>query len=245
MKGVIVMHMELYFQIDVVEVMVNSLTWFLIVYFAYRIRKKKSLVIPMWKIMVVVIIGLFSFSLELNFFETPFRFALLPLGVWLLYWFKGNKERWERYRIFAWLGFGANFLFLLATLISIPIHAGLYPSNKPDTYMANISKAALIHIHPSAKEQELDKKALSQQLSQLEQDTVYSEEWHQDTYMNADLNKRRERFPYQLIGVASKWGSGLSPIIYLEEDGKGLLISTSKEQYYFRSKDSIFLRKGE
>jgi hypothetical protein len=63
--------------------------------------------------------------------------------------------------------------------------------------------------------------------------------WYEETYMNAESTKTKERFPYQLIGTSPEWGSGFLTIIYLEEDGKGILLSTSNKQLYFRSEDSI------
>lgn len=48
-------------------------------------------------------------------------------------------------------------------------------------------------------------------------------------------NHREARFPYVLTGIETKWGSGKSPIIYLEKDGKGILISMEDKQLYFRS----------
>ncbi|MGG0720506.1 hypothetical protein ABE096_23440 [Robertmurraya massiliosenegalensis] len=237
--------MELDFQIDIIGITMNILVWCLIGYFAYRIRKKQMVGIPVWKIGIVVLVGLFSFSININLFDTPVRLPILPLGVWILYLFKGDVERWQKYRLFAWLGFWANFLFLLMTFISIPIHHGFYPKSDPATYIGNVEKAFIINIHPSGEERVLNKEILLNQLSQLKEDTVYSEKWYEETYMNADLNEGKERFPYQVIGVSSKWGSGLQPSIYLEEDGKGILILTSSDQYYFRSEDSMLLRKGE
>ena len=72
----------------------------------------------------------------------------------------------------------------------------------------------------------------------MRQEEVFSDQWYEDTYMT-ESNKRNERFPYQLIGTSSKWGSGLETIIYIEDDGKGILLSTPKEQLYFRSEDSF------
>ena len=52
-------------------------------------------------------------------------------------------------------------------------------------------------------------------------------------------SKRKERFPYLLTGVKPKWGSGIPTLIYLEEDGKGILITTPKKQLYFRSQQAL------
>lgn len=239
------MNLEPNFQIDIIGITMSILAWCLIGYFVYRIRKKQSERIPVWKIVIVVLVGLLSFSFNLDVFDTPIRLSILPLGVWIMYLFKGNIERWQKYRLFAWLGFWANFLFLLFAFIAIPIHHGFYPKNEPATYIGNIEKASIINIHPSGEELALSKENLLNHLTQLKQDTVYSEEWYEDTYMNKESNEGKERFPYQLMGISAKWGSGLHPIIYIEEDGKGILITTSREQLYFRSEVSMLLRKGE
>ena len=38
------------------------------------------------------------------------------------------------------------------------------------------------------------------------------------TILRPKLNKRNERFPYQLIGTSPIWGSGLHTIIYIEDE---------------------------
>lgn len=78
-----------------------------------------------------------------------------------------------------------------------------------------------------------------EQLDTMRKETIYSDEWYRDTYMNAEPNQRNERFPYQLIGTSSKWGSGLQSIIFIEDDGKGMLLSTPQQQIYFRSDRSL------
>ena len=99
--------------------------------------------------------------------------------------------------------------------------------------------ASILNIHPSAKNQSLNKESLLKQLHTMRQEMIYSDQWYEDTYMKTESNKRGERFPYQLIGTSSKWGSGLHTIIFIEDDGKGILLSTPKKQLYFRSEDSL------
>lgn len=207
---------------------------------AFRIYKKQVVKPKIWKIFIVTFVGLFSFAIEWNMFHTMFRFPLLPLGVWILYFFlNGKGERWQTYRLFAWLGFWANFIFLLSTLLAMPIHQVIYPKGEPTTYIATIDHSSIINIHPSAKEQILNKDSLLKQLPTMRQETINSAQWYQDIYLNTESNITSERFPYQLIGTSSKWGSGLHTIIFIENDGKGILISTPKEQLYIRSEDSL------
>jgi hypothetical protein len=190
--------------------------------------------------MIVIFVGFFSFSINWNMFDTAFKLSILPLGVWILYFlFKRKGERWQIYRHFVWIGFWANYIFLASILIAIPVHHMAYPKDEPTTYISSIEDASIITIHPSAKDQSLNKKSLLKQLHTMRQETIYSDQWYEDTYMNTESNNRNERFPYQLIGTSSKWGSDLHTIIYVEDDGKGILLSTPQKQLYFRSEDSF------
>lgn len=228
------------FTFNAIMILTGFFAWGFIAYFAYRIYKKRMVKPKKWKIFIVIFAGLFSFSINWNMFDTMLKFPILPLGVWILYFvLKGKDERWQTYRSFAWLGFCANFLFLAAALIAMPIHQAIYPKDKPTTYISNIADASIINIHPSAKERSLDKESLSKHLHTMGKETIYSDQWYEDTYMNTELNKKSERFPYQLIGTSSKWGSGFHTIIFIENDGKGILITTPKKQLYFRSEDSL------
>ena len=227
------------FTINVVAIVTGILAWGSIIFLAYRVYKKQSVRPKVWKILLVMFVGLFSFSFNWNMFDTMVKFPILPLGVWILYFIlKGREERWQTYRSFAWLGFWANFIFLASTLIAIPVHHVVYPKNEPSTYISNVGNASILNIHPSAKDWSLNKESLLKQLDTMSQEEVFSDQWYEDTYMT-ESNKRNERFPYQLIGTSSKWGSGLETIIYIEDDGKGILLSTPQEQLYFRSEDSF------
>lgn len=178
-------------------------------------------------------------------FDTLIKFPILPLGVWILYFvLRGKNESWQTYRAFAWLGFWMNFLFLVSTLIAIPIHQIIYSKEEPSTYLSNIKNASITTIHPSAKESSFNKESLLTQLHTLQQGTIYSDQWYEDLYMNPETEQRDERFPYQLIGTSSKWGSGIETMIFIEEDGKGILIATPRKQLYFRSEESVLEEGG-
>ncbi|WP_040205318.1 hypothetical protein [Neobacillus jeddahensis] len=233
------------FDLNAIGVFTGILAWSVIGFFAYQIYKKQMVKPKVWKILMAILVGLFSFSINWNMNETMFRIPILPLGVWILYFFcKGKAGRWQTYRTFAWLGFLMNFVFLFLTLVSIPIYHMIYSENEPSTYISTVENASIITIHPSAKNPTLKEEKLLKQLSSMSQEKIYSNQWYDDTYKNHELIDRKERFPYQLIGASPKWGSGLNTIIYIEDDGKGILISTPKKQLYFRSEESI-LERGE
>ncbi|MGG1662485.1 hypothetical protein [Brevibacillus sp. NRS-1366] len=232
--------MEINVNYNAIEALSVILGWVVIVFFAYRIYQKHIVKPKVWKIPLIILAGLFSFSINWNMFDTIFKLPILPLGVWILYFvFKGKDERWQTYRSFAWLGFGANFIFFASTLITIPLHHVIYPKDELSVYISNVENASIINIHPSAKDRSLNKDSLLKQLDTLRQEAIYSDQWYKETYINTESNKRNERFPYQLIGTSSKWGSGLHTLIYIEDDGKGILLSTPKKQLYFRSNDSL------
>lgn len=235
--GVIV-HMD--FPINIIASITGIVAWSVIGILAYRIYKKQIVKPKVWKVLIVIFVGLFSFSINWYMFNTMVKLPILPLGVWILYWFFRKKaEQWQTYRTFAWLGFFMNFIFLVSTLVITLVHYVVYPKNEFSTYISAVENAAIIQIHPSAKDRSLNNEHLLKQLQTMRQETIYSEQWYGETYMNAESNQINERFPYQLIGTLPKFGSGIHTIVYVEADGKGMLISTPKNQVYFRSEDSL------
>ena len=232
--------MEISRNFNLIEIVTVILGWLIIAFFAYRIYQKQIVKPKVWKIPLLILVGLISFSIDLGMFDIILKLPILPLGVWILYFvFKGKDERWQTCRSFAWLGFGANFIFIASTLITIPIHHVIYPKDELSVYISNIENASIINTHPSAKDRSLNKDSLQNQLDTMRQEVIYSQQWYRETYIDIESNKRNERFPYQVIGTSSKWGSGLQTLIYIEDDGKGILLSTPKKQLYFRSRDSL------
>ncbi|MBP1943754.1 hypothetical protein [Cytobacillus luteolus] len=230
---------------DIIGFLIGLLAWGTIGYIAYRIYTKQSEKPRLWKIVVVIIVGLFSFSINWTMFDTVLEISILPLGVWILYvGLKGKEGRWQTYRRFAWLGFWANFIFLATALFSMPIYNAIYPDTKASTYISSVKNASIVTIHPSAIEMVLNKETVVNQLDEFERSRILNEVWYEETYINADSNKRNERFPYLLIDAKPKWGSGTHSTIYIEEDGKGILISTKDKQYYFRANSSV-LKGGD
>lgn len=233
------MNVSFNFNWDIVSTIISLLAYGLIVYFAYKQYRKQTLKPKVWKLIVVIFVGLFSFSFEWPLSNTVVKLAILPLGVWLLYFVcSSNKLRWQKYRSFAWLGFWSNYVLAAATLITIPIHSFLYPIDKPATHIANASNAYIINLHPSAEQVSLHTASLKEQLSSMELASLQSDQWYYEIQTSEE--EKKERFPYLLAGVESKWGSSLSSAIYVEQDGKGLLISLPNKQLYYRLDTSLF-----
>ncbi|MFS0862929.1 hypothetical protein [Fredinandcohnia sp. 179-A 10B2 NHS] len=227
------------FPFDLVSLLTVIVGWGVIVFFANRKYTKLEIKPSIWKVIVVLLFGLFTFSINVNMFETIIKIPILPLGAWILFAVLQGRGRWETYRSFAWLGFFSNFLFLALTLLTLGIQHVAYPPDHIETYISNVEGATIVNLHPSAKDTVLDKEKMNSQLSTMKIDMIYSDKWYEETYMNGDVNQRTERFPYQLLGVKGKWGSGVPTTIFIEDDGKGLLISTPQKQYYFRSKEEF------
>lgn len=216
------------------------LCWLIIILVVHKIAVKQNTSLKNWRLYVVVLIGLFSFDFVLSFFERNITITIFPLGVWVLYIFLHKKEEtWLKYRSFAWLGFWSNYLFLVMSLISWPIHHWIYPTDDLTTYFSHTEEVKIVGIHPSAKEQGQPIGNLKKALTDFRLNNFYTDEWYNETYFNSDATKVKERFPYIVLEQQSKWGSGIESTIYLEKDGKGVLVSTSKKQYYFRSEHSI------
>lgn len=235
------------YTLNIIDFILNVIAWVSIGLISFHIYKKKAIKLKIWKVIIVLFIGIFSFNINWPMLDTVVMFPILPLGVWILYFVLKQKEgRWERYRLYAWLGYGANVIFIATTLLAVPLQHAFYPEREATTYLSNMENASLIPIHPSATEQRINKVALENQIPNMKIEMVYRQNWYEETYEEVNLemdsnvgNKRNERFPYQLTGVTPKWGCGISPVIYIESDGKGLLIKTQNKDVYFRSAESI------
>ncbi|MEL3974405.1 hypothetical protein AAEO50_19120 [Rossellomorea oryzaecorticis] len=231
---------------DAVSFGVDALAWVLIGLAAIRLYKRQQVKPKVWKIAVVIMAGLISFSIHWELAGNLLKIPILPLGVWILYGIlRGKEDRWDNYRSFAWLGFAGNFIFLAAAMVSILLYPVVYPESNASTYIADAGNASIVDIHPSGKEgMILDKDRLVDQLSSMKQEKVESDVWYEQMHHSSDgYRNRNERFPYQMVGVSSKWGSGADPVMYVEVDGKGILVSTSHNQYYYRFSESI-LKEG-
>ncbi|RSD25465.1 hypothetical protein [Mesobacillus subterraneus] len=233
---------------NVIELLSSILSWSAIIFAARWVYRSQNLKPNVWKMTVVVILGLFSFSINLPYMDQQVKLAILPLGVWILYAVLSKKNEgssWLRYRRFAWLGFLANYLFLTISLINPIIHSAIYPKDDLSTYISDAGEAKLLITHPSGNEKKLDFTSLNKQIRNAKNEPIYSDLWYNEVFESGEEETMiDERFPYQLTGAKPKWGSGLQTVIYIEQDGKGFLISTPQQQLYFRSATS-FLKEGE
>jgi hypothetical protein len=229
-------------------VVLNLLAWVAIFILARRIYRKQDVKPIIWKLGIVIFVGLFSFSINLPYMDQQIKLAILPLGVWVLYGIYSRKNEgisWDQYRKYAWLGFFANFIFLAVSLINPLIHSAIFPANEISTYVSDFNKAKIIQTHPSADNKIFDRDSLIVQMDSIKEEPVYSEKWYYEAFESAgELSKAKERFPFQLAGTEAKWGSGIDPMIFIEQDGKGILISTGQKQVYFRAEKTL-LKRGE
>lgn len=229
-------------------VVLNLLAWGAIYLLVRSIYNKQDIKPKIWKMAIVIFLGLFSFSINLPYMDQQIKLAILPLGLWILYVIYSRKNEgisWDQYRKYAWLGFFANYIFLAVSLINPLIHSAIFPANEISTYLSDINKGKIIQTHPSAGSKKLDRDSLLFQLDRIKEKPVYSEKWYYEVIESGvELSKAEERFPYQLVGTEAKRGSGIDPVIFVEQDGKGILISTGQKQVYFRAEKTL-LKKGE
>jgi hypothetical protein len=219
------------------------LGWIVIGIIASRLYKTQLEKPVVWKVIVVILIGLFTFSINWEVFGRVVQVSILPLGVWILYWIlRKNEPTWQKYRPFAWLGFGANFILFIFLLVGILINYLLYPRSDPSTYISNVEDAYIINTHPTANENSLIKENLIASIQGAKQQDYFSDSWYNETFM--EPNKTTERFPYILANTLPKWGSGLRTTVYLEKTGKGILITTQEKQLYFQTEYSL-LEEGD
>lgn len=226
--------------INIIFLIFNLLAWAVVIYLVYRNYRQLEKPLRIWQVAVVVWVGTLSFNFQFQVADTLLHLPVIPLGVFFLFVvLKGSQKGWKAYRSLAWLGFKTNFIFLAAALLAIPIHAFIYPKDDPSTYLADVENAYVVPIHPSSNNQSLNMEQLKQQVTRMKRSIdVHHDHWF-DTYYGSD-----ERFPYQLMGTRSKWGSGLAPVIYVEQNGQGLLMVTPNRSYYFRAQAS-FMEKGD
>ncbi|WP_406687950.1 hypothetical protein [Rossellomorea vietnamensis] len=235
-KGVISI-INIDYSFSIVSTVMSIIEWALIGFLAFRVYKKLSAKPKVWKVILAIFVGLFSFTINMEWFHTFVKIPILPLGVWILYAVLNRKEdRWDTYRKFAWIGFLANFIFLAGTLLTIPVQSLIYPESHLSTYISGTKEASVNVIHPSGEGRTLDQEELKQQLSNNKQVEFESWQWFDEA---GGRYSNHERFPLQLVGTKPKWGSGLEPDIYVEQDGKGILISTRKTQYYYHFPETV------
>jgi len=206
----------------------------------FYVYKSQKLKLSLKNTVITTIIGLFVFSVTINTSYGSLKIPVLPLGVWFLYWFlrrDKQNERWQRYRRFAWLGYFLNFGFLLSNMLVFPLTSFLYPEGKLTTFIGDTTKAKVILTNPSSLPVKLDKTLLKKQLVHAKEKHANGTDWYYDSTVHE--NKAPERFPYYLADTKVKSGKGGGVQIFIEKNGKGLLISTSKGQHYFQFQRSV------
>ena len=239
------MQLDWLYSWNVVDAAAGLLGWLAVIGLLIRQRRKQETKLPIWKMLLVALAGLFSFSFKIPLFGQIVNIALLPLGLWVLYLFLRNRS-WPDYRKFAWIGFAANYLFLATALLAGFIHGSLYDRNDPSTYLANLEEAKLIAIHPSAREATFEEVLFASSLAEVKAaDMSGTLEWHYESIREDGTHYQQERFPYALVGAKARWGSGLHAAAYLEADGMGLLLATKERYYYYRSETPMLNREVE
>jgi len=172
---------------NVVEVSLTIFAWCVIAWIAYRLYNRQSDKPEIWKVLVVMLVGLFSFSFNTEMFGTVIKISILPLGVWGLYaYFRKKNEEWQTYHTFAWFGFAANFIFLIFSLLAVPIFQVIYPENEPSTYLSNIDDASIIPIHPGVKHEEMDKVNALETILGFSEEPIHSTDWYYGANLEYD-----------------------------------------------------------
>ncbi|KIL51487.1 hypothetical protein KP77_09990 [Jeotgalibacillus alimentarius] len=243
------MNVNLNIDWNIISIISTIIAWVVLVVLVIRTyRKQDEEERPkLLKILLVVLIGLFSFSINIPVFGELVSFAVLPLGVWLLIAFTNKNDRWHVYRKYAWIGFFANYLFLAATLTGLLISSVIYPEDEIDTYLHDVTEASFIKVHPSAPEAEFNLAQFEKDISSFESSYADVIGWYdsvteQEQVLEPDQTSQiEERFPFLITGIESKEGNSIH--VFVESDGKGILITTSEQQFYFRSDTASFLEK--
>lgn len=106
---------------DPLELILLLLCWAILIVVVYNFYKQKKEQLSIWLVILITVIGMFSFDFIFPISGHEAALPVLPLGVGILYAilrFRNSLNTWKQYRLFAWIGFFINFLFFLATLIS-------------------------------------------------------------------------------------------------------------------------------
>ncbi|WP_413374951.1 hypothetical protein [Alkalihalobacillus sp. 1P02AB] len=220
--------------------------WSLFLIVLVSIYRRDEAVHSLWRVLLVGYIGLFSYDFSFQINEIQYTAPILPLGVFILVLFLRKRENgWAKYKKYAWIGFAFNFLFFMTDIVERPLHNSLYDIYDLETLITNVDDVTVFTIHPSGEKVHFDPESFYYDSFIIE--TFNSITWYDQIQMNNDkpieLIDRVEKFPYMMVGVESKKGSGFTPIVYIEEDSLGLLIQVGEEHLYFRTND-VFLEWG-
>ena len=219
-----------------VEAVVYSFCWLLIFVIGFKLYKKQEIKPIIWKAVIVYFFGKFAFSLNYPLEQKAIHFALIPLGVIVIYLFFSKRPNFNTYLKFAWFGFFSNYLFLVGTLLIMPFNSFLYDKNDIHTYIAHSENIEILSIHPSANDNIAVRASILEQVKAAKEQPVNTD-WYYESV--GDDRVEVERFPYILANIAPKWGSQAKATIYVEKDGKGLLIASPTKHLYYRLDESI------
>ncbi|MEK4131174.1 hypothetical protein NYE67_16150 [Solibacillus sp. FSL W8-0474] len=219
-----------------VEAVVYSFCWLLIFVIGFKLYKKQEIKPIIWKAVIVYFIGKFALTFNYPLEQKAIHFALIPLGVIAIYLFFSKRPNFNTYLTFAWFGFFSNYLFLVGTLLIIPLYSFLYDKNDILTYIAHSDNIEILSIHPSANDNIAVRASILEQVKAAKEQPV-NIDWYYESV--GDDRVEVERFPYILANIAPKWGSQAKATIYVEKDGKGLLIASPTKHLYYRLDESI------
>ena len=218
------------------EAVIYSFCWLLIFVIGFKLYKKQEIKPIIWKAVIVYFVGKFAFSLNYPIEQQAIHFALIPLGVIAIYLFFSKRPNFNTYLTFAWFGFFSNYLFLVGTLLIMPFNSFLYDKNDIHTYIAHSENIEILSIHPSANDNIAVRASILEQVKAAKEQPVNTD-WYYESV--GDDRVEVERFPYILANIAPKWGSQAKATIYVEKDGKGLLIASPTKHLYYRLDESI------
>ncbi|MGP4040531.1 hypothetical protein ACTWP4_11660 [Gracilibacillus sp. D59] len=224
--------------IDIVELLASIPIWLVIVLGAIYFYRKKDEKMAIWKVAILIFVGMFTFDIHWNM-ENEWKIPILPLGVWIIYFFmRKDAERWQRARTYAWWGFLSSYLLIFSGLIAILLQSIIYPEDEVETFLANVENVEVITIHPSGENISLDPETFSEALKTATREDLDLGQWRDEDIQVEQ--EHAEEFPYMLEGIKSKWGSGYITTIFLDRDGHGLIVSTPEQQYYFETERRLW-----
>ncbi|PWU69071.1 hypothetical protein [Gracilibacillus dipsosauri] len=223
----------MFIHFNLIEWFATIISWSIIGFIAFKIYQKKTDDLENWKLVFIILIGFLALDLNWVSRSHSISFAVIPLGVLILALFLKKRGSWEKYKPYAWLGFWANYIFLFLSLIANLIHGQIYDKSDIHTFISDTSNMEVINVDTSKIEYSV---SLSKLMEMVE--SAYLEESDDYYWIEEDLHTEQgtpKQFPYQLIEVNPKWGSGIDASIFLEKDRQGILILTEEENYYFRT----------
>lgn len=215
---------------------------FIIMFVLWRIVRVHQAATEKQNIIKIVIIFLLSSvitgKITQHIYDIPFQIPILPIGVWLIYLAIDKQKNWPSYRWYAWLGFTLSVLLTISNIIAYPIQKALYPPNEITNFINELDSTTIFTTHLSGA----DHVILTTNALDIIQNATYepNDSWgYAEFYYRYDNPKAKERFPYLLQNTKSKFGSGYHPYIFIEQDGRGLLIIDKNVSNYFHLDESI------